>query len=45
MTIIVLYAFQIFIGTMAGYAVSRGFDARHGVDFRLRHTAIPTARI
>jgi putative oxidoreductase len=33
------------IGTIAGHAVSRGLDPRHGVDFQLRHTAASTARI
>ena len=33
------------VGTIATYATSHGFDARHGVDFQLRHTAATSARI
>jgi hypothetical protein len=41
MTIIALYAFQAFIGIL----FPLGFDARHSVDFQIRHTAVPAVRI
>ena len=33
------------VGTIATYTISHGIDARHGVDFQLRHTAMVSARI